>query len=82
MRAIDAGAMGFIPKTSSNQLLLNALRLVLAGGTLAMLKRWGVADMTAVNAAMKGLTPKQMAEDIGVPLHPGAKKYFKEIGAL
>ncbi len=31
-RAIDAGAMGFIPKTSSNQLLLNALRLVLAGG--------------------------------------------------
>ena len=38
--------------------------------------------MTAVNAAMKGLTPKQMAEDIGVPLHPGAQKYFKEIGAL
>ncbi len=32
MRAIDAGAMGFIPKTSSNQLLLNALRLVMAGG--------------------------------------------------
>jgi DNA-binding NarL/FixJ family response regulator len=31
-RAIDSGAMGFIPKTSSNQLLLNALRLVLAGG--------------------------------------------------
>jgi len=31
-RAIDAGAMGFIPKTSSNQLLLNALRLVMAGG--------------------------------------------------
>jgi len=31
-RAIDAGAMGFIPKTSSNQLLLKALRLVLAGG--------------------------------------------------
>jgi len=31
-RAIDAGAMGFIPKTSSNQLLIDALRLVLAGG--------------------------------------------------
>ena len=32
IRAIDAGAMGFIPKTSSNELLLNALRLVMAGG--------------------------------------------------
>jgi DNA-binding NarL/FixJ family response regulator len=32
MRAIDAGAMGFIPKTSTTQILLNALRLVLSGG--------------------------------------------------
>jgi DNA-binding NarL/FixJ family response regulator len=32
MRALDAGAMGFIPKTSSNDVLLGALRLVLAGG--------------------------------------------------
>lgn len=31
-RAIDTGAMGFIPKTSGTQLLLNALRLVLSGG--------------------------------------------------
>lgn len=31
-RALDAGAMGFIPKTSSNQLLLDALRMVLSGG--------------------------------------------------
>ena len=31
-RAIDGGAMGYIPKTSSSQLLLNALRLVLSGG--------------------------------------------------
>jgi DNA-binding NarL/FixJ family response regulator len=32
MRALDTGAMGFIPKTSSNELLLGALRLVLSGG--------------------------------------------------
>lgn len=37
-RAIDAGAMGFIPKTSSNQLLLNALRLVLMGGVFLPLE--------------------------------------------
>jgi DNA-binding NarL/FixJ family response regulator len=32
MRAIDGGAMGFIPKTSSSSLLIQALRLVLSGG--------------------------------------------------
>jgi DNA-binding NarL/FixJ family response regulator len=31
-RVIDAGAMGFIPKTSTTPILLNALRLVLSGG--------------------------------------------------
>ena len=29
-----------------------------------------------------GTTPKMVADDIGVPMHPGAAKYFKEIGAL
>jgi DNA-binding NarL/FixJ family response regulator len=32
LRAIDLGAMGFIPKTSPNQVMLQALRLVLSGG--------------------------------------------------
>jgi len=31
-RAIDLGAMGFIPKSSSSEIMLNALRLVLAKG--------------------------------------------------
>jgi DNA-binding NarL/FixJ family response regulator len=47
MRAIDSGAMGFIPKTSSNQVLINALRLVLSGGVylpLEMLRRGASAD--------------------------------------
>ncbi|HEX4510938.1 MAG TPA: response regulator transcription factor [Burkholderiaceae bacterium] len=32
LQAIDAGAMGFIPKTSTSSILVNALRLVLAKG--------------------------------------------------
>jgi len=32
--------------------------------------------------AVKGLTPKDMATDVGVPYHPGARKYYKETGAL
>lgn len=31
-RALDHGALGFIPKSSSNEVLASALRLVLAGG--------------------------------------------------
>jgi DNA-binding NarL/FixJ family response regulator len=31
-KAIDLGAMGFIPKSSSSEIMLNALRLVLANG--------------------------------------------------
>ena len=30
---------------------------------------------------MKGLTPKDLAFDVGVPYHSGALKYYKEIGA-
>ncbi len=32
MRAIDGGAMGFIPKSQPSHVMINALRLVLAGG--------------------------------------------------
>lgn len=38
--------------------------------------------MTAVNKAIGGLNLKTMAQDAGLPMHPGAKKYFKEVGAL
>ncbi len=38
--------------------------------------------LVAINKAMDGLTPKMMAEDIGVPFHPGAVKYYKEVGAM
>ncbi len=41
-----------------------------------------VDDMAAVVKPIKGLTAKDMAVDIGVPLHKGAAKYYKEVGAL
>ena len=31
---------------------------------------------------MKGVTPKDLAFDVGLPYHPGTLKYYKEIGAL
>jgi len=39
-----------------------------------------VASMAAVNKSISGLTPKDMAVDIGVPFHPGAAKFYKEAG--
>jgi TRAP transporter TAXI family solute receptor len=41
-----------------------------------------VENMTAIVKSISGLTPKDMALDIGVPLHKGAAKYYKEVGAL
>jgi len=35
-----------------------------------------------VVSAMKGLTAEDLALDIGIPFHPGAAKYYKEIGAM
>jgi TRAP transporter TAXI family solute receptor len=41
-----------------------------------------VGDMAAVVKPIAGLTPKDMAVDIGVPFHKGAAKFYKEKGAL
>ncbi len=41
-----------------------------------------VPGMVAIVKSIDGLTPKLMAEDIGVPLHAGAAKYYKEVGAI
>jgi TRAP transporter TAXI family solute receptor len=41
-----------------------------------------VDTMSAVVKPIAGLTPKMMALDIGVPLHKGAAKYYKEVGAI
>ena len=41
-----------------------------------------VQSMSAVNKAIGGITPKDMATDIGVPFHKGALKFYKETKAL
>ena len=41
-----------------------------------------VDAMAVVVKPITGLTPKMMAIDIGVPLHKGAARYYKEVGAI
>jgi DNA-binding NarL/FixJ family response regulator len=68
MRALDDGAMGFIPKAAKNDVLLGALRLVLAGGVYLppqMLREPTAAYAVAVPAGKDvsyrdiGLTARQ-----------------------
>ncbi len=40
------------------------------------------ATLTSIAKAMGETTPKMMAEDIGVPMHKGAQRYYKETGVL
>jgi len=40
------------------------------------------ARLADVVKDMKGVTAKDLALDIGLPFHPGALKYYKEVGAI
>jgi TRAP transporter TAXI family solute receptor len=42
----------------------------------------GRESFANVSAAMKGVTAKDMAQNFGLPYHPGAEKYYKEAGLL
>ena len=64
-QALDAGALGFIPKSSTSQVMLNALRLVLSGGTYlppSYLERTqGMrVPLAASSVDSLGLTPRQL----------------------
>jgi len=41
-----------------------------------------IDDMAAIVKPIGGVTPKDMALDIGVPFHKGAVKFYKEVGVM
>jgi DNA-binding NarL/FixJ family response regulator len=62
-RALDAGAMGFIPKTATAPVMLGALRLVLAGGIYVppeMVQTMGGRRSDTDSAGHPELTPRQL----------------------
>ena len=63
VRALDKGALGFIPKTDSREVLLGALRLILAGGTYippAALNREPVVPAVASVPSEKRPSPTEL----------------------
>ena len=73
MQSLDLGAMGYIPKLSSNEVLVSALRLVLSGGIYIppeILARSGhvpaaVAD-NAVAPSVQRSAPPRVPADLGL----------------
>ena len=41
----------------------------------------GIGDLASIAKAIKGITPEKMGKDIGVPLHPGAARWYRENAA-
>jgi DNA-binding NarL/FixJ family response regulator len=60
-RALDAGAMGYIPKNESAQVMLGALRLVLSGGVYLPTVLLRGKGTTLPSDAEIVLTPRQLA---------------------
>ena len=73
VRALDIGALGFIPKTEPRAVLLNALRLILSGGIYIPANVLGPAaapvpstPSPAVTADRAPLQPKITPADLGL----------------
>ena len=61
LQAIDIGASGFIPKTSSSKIILSALHLILSGGLYLPSELLNLTGKVETSAAHNGpLTPRQL----------------------
>lgn len=41
-----------------------------------------IASINAIHGSLAGLTPEKMAAVPGIPLHPGAERYYREVGLI
>jgi DNA-binding NarL/FixJ family response regulator len=73
IRAIDLGAMGFVPKRSSNETLFEALRMVMSGGIFVPPMTMGAdrpADPLQGTPGLAGLGDLHHAAHPSVPAQP------------
>jgi TRAP transporter TAXI family solute receptor len=81
---------GTYPKQAADVKVIGYATHLVASCKMPEDKAYGMVKAMAGNAGamaaivkdITGLNAKRMAEDIGVPLHPGARKFYKEAGAI
>ena len=75
--------MGKGEKTMSNRIVLNETSYHGAGAVsythLDVYKRQTIQE---AHVTFKDLTPEKMGQELALPFHPGAERYFKEIGVI
>ena len=76
IRAIDLGAMGFVPKRSSNDQLFEALRMVMSGGLYVPPMMLGLDQHSAENETVPDVMrpPGVGADAASHPQHPDHRK--------
>lgn len=92
LQALDLGAMGFIPKRSASQIMLQALRLIVSGGVYVPPEVFMQRDMKVAEAPQRrhgdrplrprdlGLTSRQ-AQVLALVLHGKSNKVIcRELG--
>jgi DNA-binding NarL/FixJ family response regulator len=78
IRAIDLGAMGFVPKRASNETLTEALRVVMQGGIYVPPMTMGDGDDGSASADRAGAIGDASARpQAGHPERPNALAQFK-----
>ncbi|MCY4180897.1 MAG: response regulator transcription factor [Litoreibacter sp.] len=58
--ALDAGAIGFLPKTMAASSMINAIRFMAAGETFVPVKFMTAEEPEEVNELAKGLSPREL----------------------
>ena len=59
-QALDAGALGYIPKSANNAVITSAIQLIMSGGVYAPHELMSNAPAASVTAAQTNLTSRQL----------------------
>lgn len=69
---LNSNTIFVVPKNSSEENVYKITRSICEN----------LEYLQSIHSAMAGMTAEDLVTDLGIPLHPGAEKYYKEAGIL